>query len=65
VTLAIRAALPDAAPDIAAMAEIRIRSWQAACGCYERMGFRADGAEHRFEVAGAALPEIRYRLAGT
>jgi len=27
---------------------------------YERAGFRADGAEEPFEVAGAVVPEVRY-----
>jgi GNAT superfamily N-acetyltransferase len=27
---------------------------------YERAGFHADGAEEPFEVAGAAVPEVRY-----
>ncbi|MFH8344389.1 GNAT family N-acetyltransferase [Streptomyces sp. NPDC018045] len=27
---------------------------------YERAGFRADGAEETYEVAGAAVPEVRY-----
>jgi GNAT superfamily N-acetyltransferase len=33
---------------------------------YEREGFTADGAEEPFEVAGVAVPEVRYarRLAG-
>ena len=48
-----------------AVAGIWLTGNEAACGFYQRMGFRADGAEHRFEVAGAVLPEIRYRLAGT
>jgi GNAT superfamily N-acetyltransferase len=29
---------------------------------YERCGLVFDGAEHVYEVAGAALPEVRYRL---
>ncbi|TDE95773.1 GNAT family N-acetyltransferase [Occultella glacieicola] len=28
---------------------------------YERMGLRPDGATNVFEIAGAAIPEIRYR----
>ncbi|MEU7189312.1 GNAT family N-acetyltransferase [Streptomyces sp. NPDC039022] len=28
---------------------------------YERAGFRADGAEEAYEVAGVAVPEVRYR----
>ncbi|MEU6963117.1 GNAT family N-acetyltransferase [Streptomyces chrestomyceticus] len=30
---------------------------------YERAGFRADGAEEAYEVAGVAVPELRYRRA--
>ncbi|MEV5594593.1 GNAT family N-acetyltransferase [Streptomyces sp. NPDC052496] len=30
---------------------------------YERAGFRADGAEAAYEVAGATVPEVRYRRA--
>lgn len=29
---------------------------------YERAGFRADGPSHDYDVGGAALPELRYRL---
>ncbi|MFE1248550.1 GNAT family N-acetyltransferase [Streptomyces sp. NPDC058735] len=29
---------------------------------YERAGFRADGAEERFEVDGATVPEVRYAM---
>lgn len=29
---------------------------------YQQYGFRPDGAEHYYQVAGAALPELRYRL---
>lgn len=31
---------------------------------YERAGFRCDGASHDFELAGATLPEVRYRHDG-
>jgi hypothetical protein len=27
---------------------------------YERSGFRADGVEEPYEVAGVAVPEVRY-----
>jgi GNAT superfamily N-acetyltransferase len=31
---------------------------------YEKAGFRADGATHDYEIAGATLPEVRYRHDG-
>jgi ribosomal protein S18 acetylase RimI-like enzyme len=31
---------------------------------YEKAGFRADGVTHRYEIAGATLPEVRYRYDG-
>jgi GNAT superfamily N-acetyltransferase len=33
-----------------------------ARGFYERHGWFADGVTHTYEVGGAALPEVRYRL---
>lgn len=35
-----------------------------ACRFYERAGFRLDGATHAYELAGALLPEVRYRHDG-
>jgi GNAT superfamily N-acetyltransferase len=31
---------------------------------YEKAGFRLDGATHDYEIAGATLPEVRYRYDG-
>jgi GNAT superfamily N-acetyltransferase len=31
---------------------------------YERHGFLADGVTHTYQVGGAVLPEVRYRLSG-
>ena len=31
---------------------------------YERAGFRPDGVTHDYEIAGATLPEVRYRHEG-
>lgn len=40
-----------------------LRENTPARGFYERFGFSADGAEEPFEVAGAAVPEVRYARA--
>jgi ribosomal protein S18 acetylase RimI-like enzyme len=34
----------------------------SARGFYERHGFALDGGTHTYEVGGAVLPEVRYRL---
>jgi GNAT superfamily N-acetyltransferase len=46
-----------------------VRLWVLAANVrarrfYEAGGFAADGAEHTFDIAGAALPEVRYSFAG-
>ncbi|MET7682101.1 GNAT family N-acetyltransferase [Streptomyces sp. NPDC005423] len=60
-----RALLQESVRRCAALGHDRMFLWVVrdntrARRFYERAGFRADGAEEPFEVAGTAVPELRY-----
>ncbi|MFI1166238.1 GNAT family N-acetyltransferase [Streptomyces sp. NPDC020801] len=59
------ALLAEAVRQCAAAGHVRMYLWvlkgnTRARRFYERVGFRADGAEEPFEAGGVAVPEVRY-----